>query len=99
MAEQYTLFGQIVILLLIQIGGLGYMTFSSFVLLSFGEELSLMRRDITATVFSIPKRLDIKHFIPKVVIFTFLFELLGALLLLVIFRMQGIPNAEGNAIS
>jgi trk system potassium uptake protein TrkH len=97
-AEQYTLFGQIVILLLIQIGGLGYMTFSSFVLLSLGEELSLMRRDITATVFSIPKRIDIKHFIPKVVIFTFLFEAVGALLLGIIFRSQGVPNAEWNAI-
>lgn len=97
-AEQYSLFGQIIILLLIQLGGLGYMTFSSFVLLSFGEELSLVRHDITSTVFSIPKRLNIKQFIPKVVLFTLLFEFVGALLLGIIFRTQGVPNAEWNAI-
>ena len=97
-AGQYTLFGQIVILLLIQLGGLGYMTFSSFVLLSRGEELSLVRRDMTSTVFSIPKRIDIKRFVPKVVIFTFLFEAMGALLLYVVFQAQGVANAEWNAI-
>ena len=36
-AESYTFLGKLVVLLLIQIGGVGYMTFSSFVFLSFSQ--------------------------------------------------------------
>ena len=48
----FSLFGQLVILALIQIGGIGYMTFGSFVVLSGRGRLSERREQIGKVVFS-----------------------------------------------
>ena len=43
-ATELTLFGQIVIIVLIQIGGLGFMTAASFVFLLIGKRITLKER-------------------------------------------------------
>ena len=42
--DTFTMFGEIIILLLIQIGGLGFMTFASFFFLLLGKKISLKER-------------------------------------------------------
>lgn len=97
-SEHYTLFGQIIILLLIELGGIGYMTFGSFVILSRGRRLSDLREGISMNVFSLPKSFRIDKFVRSVVIFTVFVELVGASALYAIFRLAGVKNPFWNSI-
>jgi len=86
----YNTAGHMVILLLIQLGGIGYMTFSSFVLLSSKDELTDKRKQVSKTVFSIPKDFLIERFLAGVVVFTLLIEALGTAGLYFAFRAEGV---------
>ncbi|MGA1872407.1 MAG: TrkH family potassium uptake protein [Thermoplasmatota archaeon] len=97
-SEDYNAFGQGVILFLIQIGGIGYMTFSSFILLSSRRELTDERRKVSKTVFSIPKDFLIEKFLVRVVLFTAAIESLGALSLYFVFRSEGVKEPLWQAI-
>lgn len=94
----YTLFGQVVILCLIQLGGIGYMTFGSFVVLSSSRSLSLRRRQIGETVFNMPREFRIDKFIRSVIVFTAVVEILGAAALLAAFSRAGVPSPLWSAI-
>src|SRR4030042_520849 len=95
---RYTVFGQVIILLLIQAGGIGYMTLGSFVILSRGRELSDLRSGVSQHVFSLPKNFRMDKFIRSVIIFTFAVELLGAFGLSFIFRSAGVKSPVWNSI-
>lgn len=87
-ADSYSFLGKLVILILIQIGGLGYMTFSSFVYLSFSERHRLrhhQQESLSAEV-SLPKTLDITSFLRSAFVFTIIAESLGAVFLFNYFR-------------
>lgn len=89
-ADSYSFLGKLVILILIQIGGLGYMTFSSFVYLSFSERHRLrhhQQESLTAEV-SLPKTLDIKLFLRSAFVFTLVAESIGAVFLFNYFRQH-----------
>lgn len=88
----YNFFGQIIILLLIQLGGIGYMTFSSFILLCTTQKLSAYRKKIGASTFSFPKDFSIQEFIGSVILYSLLCELLGAALLSLVFWEHGIES-------
>ncbi|MGA1793732.1 MAG: TrkH family potassium uptake protein [Thermoplasmatota archaeon] len=97
-SEDYNVFGQGVILFLIQIGGIGYMTFSSFILLSSRKDLTDERKKVSKTVFSIPKDFLIEKFLVRVVLFTAAIETLGALALYFIFRSEGVKAPLWQAV-
>ena len=97
-ADSYTFFGQIVILLLIQFGGIGYMTFSSFVILSRKRQLSNTRTEVANVVFSLPKSFRVDKFLRSVILFTAAIETIGALCLYLIFRQAGQSHALWNAV-
>ena len=59
----YTFFGQLVILILIQMGGIGYATFASFVVLSTTKQLSKLRTKVSVHSFSLPSGFVIHEFI------------------------------------
>ncbi|NNM44072.1 MAG: potassium transporter KtrB, partial [Chlamydiae bacterium] len=90
--KEYSMIGQIVILLLIQAGGIGYMTFNTFIVLATTRKLSLFRQMITSTAFSLPRNFVISEFIFHVIIFTFVCELIGAAVLSYLFMNNGIEN-------
>lgn len=94
----YSLFGQIVILVLIQIGGIGYMTFGSFVALSRKGDLSSRRKQIGKVVFSMPEEFQVSKFIRSVIVFTALVELAGVAALFPAFRQAGLPHPFWSAI-
>lgn len=85
-SDNYSFFGQVIILLLIQMGGLGYMTFSSFIILSSKKKLSDNIENISKTVFSLPSNFKIEKFIVSVISFTVIIELFGSICLFFIFR-------------
>lgn len=97
-ADNYNLFGQIVVLILIQLGGIGYMTFGSFVILSRKSDLSATRIEVGKTVFSLPRSFRIDKFIRSVIIFSVVIETLGALALYQIFRNAGVPTPLWSAV-
>jgi trk system potassium uptake protein TrkH len=83
--NHFTLFGQGVILVLIQLGGLGLMTFAALVLAMLGMPVGMshrlfLREDLNQT--SLDTLLELVVVILRVVV---LCELLGALLLMVVF--------------
>ncbi len=91
-------FGQLLILLLIQIGGLGYMTFGSFVVLSRSESLSQRRQQIGKVVFSMPEEFRIDKFIRSVIVFTVAIEAAGAAALFFVFRQAGVDSPLWSSI-
>ncbi|MBN1363245.1 MAG: hypothetical protein JW976_00420 [Syntrophaceae bacterium] len=96
--NDYNFWGQLVILALIQLGGIGYMTFSSFVILSTKKYLDDRSKNIAQTVFSIPKNFKIEKFILSVISFSIIVELMGAVGLFFVFLNAGIANPLWNAI-
>jgi len=79
--SKFTYWGQIIILLLIQAGGLGIMTFSTFfILLIFGNFSILDRELIQQTLTQKPIR-NITSFLKMIVGVTLILEALGAILL------------------
>jgi trk system potassium uptake protein TrkH len=80
-AETWSPFGQTVILLLMQMGGLGIMTFSTFLLLSFGGRLSIMARETTGGALGVGGGPGLGPTLRGVFAFTLVFELAGAALL------------------
>ncbi|MCG3178816.1 MAG: Potassium/sodium uptake protein NtpJ [Phycisphaerae bacterium] len=97
-ADRYSFAGQVVVLTLIQLGGIGYMTLGSFVILSRRTDLSEVRSGIGRTVFSLPASFRVDKFIRSVIKFTLVIELAGAVALYFIFRRAGAPDAVWSAI-
>ena len=81
----WTTFGQIVIMLLIQTGGLGFMTFVTLIFQAFGKNLGLRQRKILMLSAGEEKPSDLKRLFRRLLIGTFVFEGVGAMLLSVRF--------------
>ncbi len=97
-ADRYSLFGQIVILLLIQLGGIGYMTIGSFIVLSRGGKLPEIRHRVGGAVYALPESFRVDKFIMSVIRFTIAIELAGAVALYFLFRQAHLPDAAWSAV-
>ena len=100
----WTAFGQVVILCLIQLGGLGFMTVITLISFALGKRVGLYDRKVlmqSAGNFSLS---GIGELIRRIIPFAFVFELLGAALLAIRFVPEfgpgkGIYFAVFHAIS
>lgn len=84
-ATHWSFFGQIIILILIQIGGLGVITVATLFVMLAGRKISLMHRQTMQNALSTPQVggvVKLTRFVFKGV---FIVELIGALLLLPLF--------------
>lgn len=79
--EYYTFFGKLVLLGLIQLGAVGYMTLTSFFILARNDKISTVRIKVLSAAFAMPEFFELKKFIKNIIIYTFIIELIGALLL------------------
>ncbi len=79
--DELSTFGQAVLLFLIQIGGLGIMTLSTFFTIMLRRRLSLADRDMISTSFSAGSVPDVGSLVRSVVLLTVTFEVAGAILL------------------
>ena len=96
--SSYSLFGEVIILSLIQVGGVGYMTIGSFAMLATAHKLSPLRERMTRAAFVLPKSIKPGQFILTVVTFTLICEAIGALALWFVFTSVGQDNALWSAI-
>lgn len=97
-AAQYSFFGQLVILLLIQIGGLGYMTLSAYVILKMTGRCSKTSIRLLSAQFSCPETMDLNSLLRSTVTYTFLFEFLGFAFLCPYFLYNGISQPVWSAL-
>ena len=87
-------FGQVVLLLLIQAGGLGWMLSSTLLLLLFGRELGLHDRLVLRDTFGQIALRDTKTLLFRALKFAFLIEGIGAVGLFLCFYFAG----DGNVL-
>lgn len=80
-AIEFTLFGQIVIILLIQIGGLGFMTLATVMFIVFGKKINLQSRIYMQESVSEDNLKGVVRLAQKIVIYTLAFEAMGAFIL------------------
>ena len=99
----WSVFGQTVILVLIQIGGLGVVTVAAAVSLLSGKKISLMQRSTMQDAISAPKVGGIVRLTRFILKGTLLIEAAGAMLLLPVFAsdygLKGIWMAVFHSIS
>lgn len=96
--DAYSWFGEVVVLLLIQMGGLGYMTLGSFIVLSTRRELGELRSSVGKITFTLPEGFGLASFVRTVCIYTFAVELVGAAALYLAFRGAGLDAPAWPAV-
>ena len=96
-SELYTPFGKLILLGLIQLGAIGYMTLTSFLILSRKDKMPTHRVKVLSAEFSIPQEFNIKQFIKNIIIYTFSVELIGTLLLYWQFSLLGLEKPLWSA--
>ncbi|MFH1386476.1 MAG: TrkH family potassium uptake protein [bacterium] len=77
----FSLFGLIIILILIQVGGLGYMTFSTFMLLVFRQKLFISQKIAIQEALNLYSTKDVVSVLRKIFGIVFTIEGLGFLIL------------------
>ena len=103
-ATHWTLFGQIVILLLIQIGGLGFITIGVFLATYLKKKISLRQRGLIEESVNSLKLAGGVKLVKHIIKGTFLFEGIGAIILSLVFiedfgLLKGIYLGIFHAIS
>ena len=89
----YSKFGQVVIITLVQVGGLGYMIFFAFISLSVGYRFTINGKRLLNESIARPTTIDLKRFTKSVILFTAFFEFIGAVVFIFIF-LKRYPLAE-----
>ena len=99
----WSIFGQVVILVLIQIGGLGVITILSSVMILLHKRMGIGNRLLLQDAFNLNSLSGIVRFVKKVMLGTFLVEGIGALLYMTVFvpefGLKGIWISVFTAIS
>lgn len=81
-AMQFTLFGQIILLLLIQIGGLGFVTLTTLVFLILGKKITFESRLTIKESLNQDGVQGVVKFVKRTIIFIFIVEFIGFICLL-----------------
>ena len=87
-ATYFTTWGQALLLIMIQLGGLGIITFTTVLTLLLGQKLSLRGETLSSTSADVAPHIDYKRLARDVLVFTFVIESLGAILLFAIWMPQ-----------
>ena len=82
----FTIWGKIIILVLIQIGGIGIMALSTIFLLSIGKKMNMTGRILISDTYSFDDGQGVIPLVKNIVLFTLVIELIGAILMF--FRFQ-----------
>ncbi|MEO0190667.1 MAG: potassium transporter TrkG, partial [candidate division WOR-3 bacterium] len=98
-ATDFTFFGKLIILLLIQIGGLGYMTLSTSFFFFLGKKISLRDRMLFKESINVLSYDNLMRFAWRIFRITFVVEMVGAVLFYLCFIQKfSPPVAAGHAI-
>lgn len=103
-AQQYNIIGQIVIMLLIQIGGLGFLTLLYMMIIAFQHKLAYSSKIIMQEALNQHSVRDIEIYMKQVITYTLWIEILGTCLLSLVFVpkfgiVKGVYYAFFHAVS
>lgn len=98
-ATHWTVFGKVVIILLIQIGGLGVMTMTALISFFIGKRMSLKTRVFIMEERNVDELQGVVRLTKNILIYTFLVEFIGALLFSLVFiRDYGVTKGIGFSL-
>lgn len=99
----WSVFGQAVILVLIQVGGLGVITIAAGIMVLLGKRIGVNNRILIQDSFSLNSLFGIVKFINKVIIGALVVEAIGALMYMTVFvpefGLKGIWISVFNSVS
>lgn len=96
--NHYSGFGQIVILLLIQVGGIGYMTVGTMFAMSLHHRFSRDEHDLIRGDLNLPENFSFAHLVKVKIVLTLTVETIGAIFLYLSFVRHNVDNAIWQAI-
>ncbi len=85
-AETYNFCGEFILMCLFQIGGVGYMTLTTYFLLFTTRQISSWHRRVIGAEFTMPNTIRIQDFLKSVVFFTIIMEVLGTIAFFQVFK-------------
>ncbi len=91
-AESLSKYGQTIIILLVQAGGLGIMTWAIFFRVALGRRLSMLQQSAVLEFFGVEHRGFLKRLLLFMIIFTFTIEAIGFLIMLPFFMELQTPG-------
>lgn len=98
-ASELSLFGKIIVLLLIQTGGLGFMMMGTIILVVLGRRISLKNRLFIRDTFNTESLSGSVRLVRRGVIYALTLELIGALLLSIRFiKLYGLLTGIGISV-
>jgi trk system potassium uptake protein TrkH len=97
-ASTFSFAGELIVLVLLQIGGIGYMTFMSFAYIGLQNRLGPTQRRLNRSGFGLNADFDMTRFVKRVVLYTATLEIAGAAILSVLFMQAGIQDPVWQAI-
>jgi trk system potassium uptake protein TrkH len=86
--NDFSFVGQLVILALIQLGGVGIITVTTFAMVQLGAQSSLRQRQVMVESLGMSDRADLRKILGRVLFSTLLFEGVGALILAIRFAFD-----------
>ena len=92
-----TFFGQLILLLMIQIGGLGFITVLTFFITLFQSKLQFKNRYLLSQMVNSTSFADVVKFVRKLILISLIFEVIGTLLGLPVFFTL-FPHDAGKAV-
>jgi trk system potassium uptake protein len=92
--DDLSIFGQMVLLVLVQVGGLGIMTLSSSLALIMGRSLQMREQVIMQDVLDTSNSQELLALVVDIIRFTFTIEFVGAMLLTIGFYFEGFEIGE-----
>src|SRR5690606_17150584 len=88
-AEDMSIFGQMIILILLQVGGLGIMTLSSSMAVMMGKSLQMREQIIMQDVLDTSSSEELFELIIDIIRYTLAVEFIGAIVLTLAFYQEG----------
>lgn len=92
--DEFSIFGQIVLFALVQIGGLGIMTLSSSMAVIMGKNLAMREQVIMQDVLDASSSQELLNLIIDIIRFTFMIEFIGSILLTIGFYQEGLEIGQ-----
>lgn len=80
-SEQFSIFGQVIIMVLIEIGGLGFMSFIALILMLMGKKINLSDRMVIKESLNQNNLSGLIKLIRKIFIYTITFQTIGTIFL------------------
>lgn len=87
--DDFSIFGQMVMLILVQVGGIGIMTLSSSMAVIMGKNLQMREQVIMQDVLDASSSQELLGLVVDIIRFTFVIEFVGAIILTIGFYQEG----------